>query len=227
MGLRIAQICMLGFFVGMTQASEDNLNLLKPNPVIQTTTVKTTITSTRAPVPTYPNVTISSALGPVVVRNYNPLGSIPLTTVQQTACNCGGRFTKALKVCGTDGKTYPTACQLKFAMTLNKGLGLRNNRACDTTDLFATKMAKLGGCGSDNQLVARKPSKVTNPRLVRNPIRVFCMNDGTEETPSTVFCRMAKNATLGIRIPGTCSEFATFNCQSRLLQPVPMFDPWQ
>jgi hypothetical protein len=85
---------------------------------------------------------------------------------------------------------------------------------------------------------------------MKNPIRVFCLTDGMEETRGTIFCRMAKNSSkraplailemciklsvssllfsftsaIGIRAMGSCSEFNTYNCPSRLLQTIPMFD---
>jgi len=170
-------------------------------------------------------VVVKTALGPVSVANFTALGSIPLTPALTKQCTCSAYFTSSMKVCGTNGMNY-TACQLNQAMKLNYGLGLRCNQACPCPN-YAERATNAGNCSPATNTLTKKAVKARTFKVFRMVSSVYCMNDGTEETRATVFCRMAANPKLGIRVMGTCAEFASYNCPARLLQTVPMYDDTQ
>ncbi|GAV09800.1 hypothetical protein RvY_19282-1 [Ramazzottius varieornatus] len=162
-----------------------------------------------------------STNAPPTTAAYVPVGSLPLTAAQTTSCQCQGKFTKMMQVCSTANITYATACQLHFAMRMNQRLGMRFNKPCSSPINYAALAARAGGCGT-GMVIPLKTTRKLRMKVNYSPIKKFCLNDNTEADRSTIYCRLAANSSLGIRCMGACSECSTFNCPSRLLQPIPM-----
>ncbi|GAU95031.1 hypothetical protein RvY_06718 [Ramazzottius varieornatus] len=147
----------------------------------------------------------------------------------QAACKCQGFAQKYTKVCGTDYKTYETACTLAEAMKTNATLGLLCTQACPckkpspqlqhcTANYTISYSSKLRASKFKSKIVKAKPHP--------NHVKKYCLTDGSEENRDTIFCALGTKSGVGIRCMANCKQCKTINdaCPSKLLQAIPLED---